>query len=112
MGAFFVGIASNQPGPRGMLLRLRLAGAVPGVGECHFAFSSDCCPRSLTGGMFVAGDEVPERGREAACSTLAREWKGPENVFVREECSGMHGGVRGVPPVSLWVVSAETVCWR
>ena len=71
VGAFSFGIAPIMPVSREMMLQLRSAGAAPEVGECHFAFPSNCFPRSSTDGMFAVGDEVSETDREAACSTLA-----------------------------------------
>ena len=69
VGMFLFGIAPKKPGPREMMLRRRMAGAAPDVGECHSAFPSDCFPWSSTDGMFVMDDEVSDAGREAVCST-------------------------------------------
>ena len=96
-GALLFGVAPNEPGARDMALQLRLAGAAPEVGECHFAFPSDCSPWSSTGEIFVAGDEVPEEGGEATCSTLARVWKDLGNSFVRGDCSGSARWIPGCP---------------
>ena len=67
------------------------------VGECHFAFPSDCFPRSSTDGMFVIGDEVSEMDREAARSTLVRERKNLEGAFARGELSGFAWWISGRP---------------
>ena len=87
-GGFFFGSVSNKPCSREVALQLRSAGAAPEVGECHFAFPSECFPRSSTDGMFVIGDEVSETDREAARSTLVRERKNLEGAFARGELSG------------------------
>ena len=45
----------------------------------------------------MVGDEVSEEDREATCSTLAREWKGLENAFVRGELFGYARRIPGCP---------------
>ena len=87
-GGFFFGSVSNKPCSREVALQLRSAGAAPEVGECHFAFPSECFPGSSTDGMFVIGDGVSETDREAARSTLVGERKNLEGAFARGELSG------------------------
>ena len=58
VGAFLFGIVRNKTRSREVAIQLRLAGAAPEAGECHFARPSDCFPRSATDGMFVISEEV------------------------------------------------------
>ena len=79
------------------MLQSRFAGAAPEVGECHFAFPSDCFPWASPDGMFVIGEGAPEDEREETCQARARETRALEVAFVRGDRSARARWIPGCP---------------
>ena len=74
-GATFFGIVVNQTRDNAGMLQVRFAGAAPNVGESHYAFPSDCLPRSSCNGNFAIDAEVTAENRAETCEMLVAEWK-------------------------------------
>ena len=87
MGTPLFGLAASKPGSRDMLLQFRFSGTAPEVGECHFAFPSDCFRRASPDGLFATGGAAPANEREEARQVLVRERRALEVAHVRGDRS-------------------------
>ena len=73
-GALAYAAITNVKGQKASKLRLRIAGTVPGVGESHFVFLSDCSGWRRRDGAFDVHNSADCGGRERTCSDVAAEW--------------------------------------
>ena len=101
VSAILLGLVVNVLRDYASMLRVRLAGVAPNVGEYRFAFPSDCLPLSTCQGDFAIN---ADRAR-IACRGLARGSRGNvREVGVRMEvfwqgvCAGRPLGPRPLGP--------------
>ena len=76
------------------MLQVCFAGTAPNVGEYHYAFPSDCFPRSARSGSLVIGAPAPPGDIAESREALVNEWKALGRTYAR---GGREGHARWLP---------------
>ena len=97
VGALLFGTAADKTGYSDVMLQFRLASSAPEVGECHFAFLSDCSPWASPDGMSAISERVPKDECGEACPALVGEWRDLEVSYVRGDRSECARWISGCP---------------
>ena len=91
------GIAANDPTQDAGMLQVCLAGAAPGIGECHFACPSDCFAWSARNRSFIIAQSVPDEDWVRECSRVVDEWNDHERGYTQGDHSAQAQWMSGGP---------------
>ena len=96
------GLVVNDPTQDACMLQVCLAGTVTGIGECHFAFPSDCFARSARNRSFIIAPGATSEDWDRACSRVVGERNDQERAYVQGDHS----------PKTRWMSGGPSAQWE
>ena len=91
------GIVVNDPTNDAGMLQVQLAGTAPGIGECHYAFPSDCFAWSARDRSFIIVPGAEGEDWPRACSKMIDEWQELEQAYARGDATVQARWMSGGP---------------
>ena len=91
------GIVVNDPTQDAGTPQVCLAGTAPGVGECHYAFPSDCFARSARDRSFIIAPDAADEDWAHACPRAVDERDDLERAYMQGDHSVQTRWMSGGP---------------